>query len=111
MTKQEFKAWFSGFTEAFDGKVPSAKQWARIKQQVEKIDNAPEVPQIIYRDRWWYDSWYRPIGGGPTWISNTRSGTASLECKSLLANVHATPTITVSSAWLAQGRADAEAAA
>ena len=44
MHLQEFKAWFEGYTEAMKG-APSEKQWARIKEQVKKIDGT------------WYYSW------------------------------------------------------
>ena len=43
MNTQEFKAWFAGFTEAIDG-VPNAKQWARIKEEAEKIRDASPLP-------------------------------------------------------------------
>ena len=39
MTPQEFKAWFDGFTEAFGSEVPTAKQWARIKERVAEIND------------------------------------------------------------------------
>jgi hypothetical protein len=36
MRPEEFKAWFSGFTEAIGG-MPNEKQWERIKEQVGKL--------------------------------------------------------------------------
>jgi len=34
MTPNEFKAWFDGFTEAFEGRIPTKAQWGRIKDRV-----------------------------------------------------------------------------
>lgn len=51
MTPQEFKAWFEGFTEAFD-RLPSKAQWARIKERVAEIDGRP-VTEHVYIDRYW----------------------------------------------------------
>lgn len=52
MTPQEFKAWFDGFTEAFSEKVPTQKQWARIKERVGEIDGRP-VTERVFVDRYW----------------------------------------------------------
>ena len=51
MTPQEFKAWFDGFTEAFD-KVPTKAQWARIQARVAEIDGRA-VTERVYVDRYW----------------------------------------------------------
>ena len=65
MTPREFKAWFDGFTEAFSDKVPTVKQWARIKERVGEIDGNP-VTERIFVDRYW--STY-PYHSYPVWIS------------------------------------------
>lgn len=39
MNNSEFKAWFGGFTENLDG-PPNKKQWARIKEKVDRIGNS-----------------------------------------------------------------------
>lgn len=52
MTPNEFKAWFDGFTEAFDGKIPTKAQWVRIKERVAEIDGKP-VTERIFVDRYW----------------------------------------------------------
>ena len=72
MTPSEFKSWFEGFTEFCD-KVPTQKQWARIKERVAEIDGKP-VTERIYVDRYlpyvtrplyWQGPWpYYGAGGG-----------------------------------------------
>lgn len=51
MTPGEFKAWFEGFTEAFE-KVPNLRQWAKIKDRVAEIDSK-QTTQAVYVDRYW----------------------------------------------------------
>lgn len=50
MTNNEFKAWFEGFCEGVHG-APSRYQWDKVIEKVAKIDGAPWLPQIVYRDR------------------------------------------------------------
>lgn len=52
MTPREFKAWFDGFTEAFDHS-PNKAQWARIKERVAEIDGNA-VTERVYVDRYWH---------------------------------------------------------
>lgn len=63
MTPQEFKAWFEGFTEAFNG-VPTKAQWARVKDRVGEIDGKP-VTERVYIDR--YLPQYIPNYPRPYW--------------------------------------------
>ena len=56
MTPGEFKSWFDGFTEGFDG-TPSKKQWERLKQRVAEIDNKP-VTERVFVDRYWHPYYY-----------------------------------------------------
>jgi hypothetical protein len=63
MTPNEFKAWFDGFTEAFD-KAPSQKQWARIKERVAEIDGKP-VTEKVFVDRYWLQ--HVPYSRPPYW--------------------------------------------
>ncbi len=58
MTLNEFKAWFEGFTESIE-KQPTAKQWARITEQVGNINDVPCYTKYIthYVDRPWYPHW------------------------------------------------------
>jgi hypothetical protein len=64
MTPNEFKAWFDGFTEAFDNRVPTKAQWMRVKERVAEIDGK-SVTERIYLDRYWPT--YAPRYGHPYW--------------------------------------------
>lgn len=60
MTLQEFKAWFEGYTEAIET-APTKAQFARIKEQVAKIDGSPvtrTVYEHIYREYPWWKHMY-----------------------------------------------------
>jgi len=60
MTINEFKAWFEGYTENIT-KLPTQKQWARIKERVDEIDaKEGKWEKIIYRDHYrpWWPEWY-----------------------------------------------------
>ena len=100
MTPNEFKAWFDGFTEAFDAKVPTKAQWERIKARVADIDGKP-VTERHYIDR--YLPAYRTYPFYPTsgtyWTTCTTNavgaGSMSAGSGALLSNVSdalATPT-------------------
>jgi hypothetical protein len=52
MTPNEFKAWFDGFTEAFEGRIPTKAQWGRIRDRVAEIDGKA-VTERVYVDRYW----------------------------------------------------------
>src|SRR4051812_5618302 len=93
MTPNEFKAWFDGFTEAFD-RVPTKAQWARVKERVAEIDGK-SVTERIYLDRYWptyppyrsYPYWAacNAVGQSTTFTANT-SGAVGVN--SLNANSH-----------------------
>lgn len=59
MVESEFKQWFSGFMEGIGDKVPTAKQWAKIKERVGQITGTPVVYQTFY-ERYWH-----PYYNGP----------------------------------------------
>ena len=61
----EFKAWFEGFTEGMT-KLPTVKQWARIKARIDEIDGMATTERIFI-DRYWRR--YEPY-----WISTTWTG-------------------------------------
>ena len=46
MQVSEFKAWFAGFTEAV-AKVPTEKQWARIRGEVDELDGTQPITQPL----------------------------------------------------------------
>jgi hypothetical protein len=80
MTPREFKAWFEGFTEAFD-RIPSKAQWARIKERVAEIDGN-SVTERVYIDRYW--NLYNQ-GLQPSWRYLT-TNTSAAGCGSLNAS-------------------------
>ncbi len=49
MTTSEFKAWFEGYTENI-AKVPTQKQWARIKVRVLELKKSEDWKVVIHRD-------------------------------------------------------------
>jgi hypothetical protein len=59
MTPLEFKAWFDGFTEAFEGRVPTKAQWKRVQERVMEIDGMA-VTHKVYVDRYWPTYWSNP---------------------------------------------------
>lgn len=67
MTPNEFKAWFDGFTEAFD-RPPTKAQWARIKARVAEIDGKP-VTEQVYIDHYWPRYVQYPFY--PTYVTQT----------------------------------------
>ncbi len=74
MKREEFKAWFEGYTENMDG-PPGAKQWDRIKARVKEIDGTSVIYSPVYVDRWRY---WNPYGSTLTYYSNAcESGTVS----------------------------------
>jgi len=77
MTPNEFKAWFDGFTEAFEGS-PTKKQWERIKARVAEIDGKA-VTERVYLDRYWpsYPRYVGPyLGPHPQpWVTYTTGTT------------------------------------
>lgn len=75
MTPNEFKAWFDGFTEAFEGRIPTKAQWGRIKDRVAEIDGKP-VTERIYVDRYW-PTYVRPSYPITTWTTCGGVGTST----------------------------------
>jgi hypothetical protein len=67
MNLSEFKAWFEGFTEDMEER-PSAKQWARVKEKISQIKDAPPVTQHVFHD-YYYRPWRRWYEG-PIWQGN-----------------------------------------
>ena len=119
MTPNEFKAWFDGFTEAFD-KAPTQRQWARIKARVAEIDGKA-VTERVYVDRYLptyppYIRWSQPYNGGPIWMNGINTATCSSAGSSVSffcysVNADNSPTFDSLSAMNALGIADAQALA
>jgi hypothetical protein len=84
MTPLEFKAWFDGFSEGID-KVPTQKQWARIKDRIAEIDGHRTEPIFVDRYRPYYP-YYQPYNPcGPVWIN----GVVGTTCHSANSNLSA----------------------
>jgi len=79
MTPQEFKAWFDGFTEAFDNRVPTKAQWARVKERVAEIDGKT-VTERIFVDRYWPSRWNWPH----SWTTGTVANTCQYNSTSVM---------------------------
>lgn len=123
MTPQEFKAWFEGFTEAFD-RVPTKAQWARVKERVAEIDGKP-VTERVFVDRYWPILNQYPYRQAPYWqylgigVSNhSVAGSALGQAQSCNAQYQAGSNNIVNNtafnsgaAMLELGRADAKALA
>jgi hypothetical protein len=67
LTLNEFKAWFDGFSEGIE-KIPTERQWAKIKSKMKEIDDTPTsypifVDRYVQPYRRWFDTY------GPTWSS------------------------------------------
>lgn len=66
MTLQEFKAWFDGFTEGFNGKVPTQKQWKRINERVSEINGVSVERHYIERNWPYWTQVYTPASYSTT---------------------------------------------
>ena len=65
----EFKAWFEGFTEDMT-KLPTVKQWGRIKARIEDIDGVATTERVFV-DRYWRP--YQPFWPPTTWATGSSS--------------------------------------
>jgi hypothetical protein len=59
MTSEQFIIWFQGFVEACNDFAPTPKQWDKIKEELEKVNDKQAVS----------------IGVGATGFLNIKSGT------------------------------------
>jgi hypothetical protein len=64
----EFKAWFEGFTESMDG-PPDEKRWARIRERVAEIKDAP--PSVAYYPAYPCPPYWWQYGGSPIYYPNS----------------------------------------
>ena len=108
----EFKAWFEGFTEDMT-KLPTVKQWARIKARIDEIDGVATTERIFI-DRYW--NRYKPFWISTTpYISPTWTGTQTVSsnlqqnvsCNYVVGGEHDHPVLNASQAFTALGKAEA----
>lgn len=111
MTPNEFKAWFDGFTEAFEGRIPTKAQWGRIKDRVAEIDGKP-VTEKVYVDRYWptyvktYPSY--PVTTFTTTCGGAGVGAVAGNSYSLALGNSSISAFNSTKAMLALGRAEAK---
>lgn len=111
----EFKAWFEGFTEDMGAKLPTVKQWARIKARIDEIDEIDGAGEFrrVFHDHYWRP--YAPHWPQTTdWTSLATQTTSTNPQQHVSCNyVQLTGTETVqnaSQAFTALGKADAASA-
>jgi hypothetical protein len=83
VTPNEFKAWFDGFTEAFENRIPTKAQWTRIKDRVAEIDGK-SITERVYVDRYWPQ--YYPYTARPVYYGMNSSSTAAYSASNNLLN-------------------------
>ncbi len=76
MTTSEFKAWFEGYTENIS-KIPTQKQWARIKVRVGDLAKGDDQTTVVYRDGY-HDHPSRPWWPQWTWMGTSMGGNYTL---------------------------------
>lgn len=79
MTPSEFKSWFDGFTEAFENRIPTKAQWARVKERVAEIDGKP-VTERVYIDRYYQRYFTTPSVPLPYYTPWYGTSTLSTNC-------------------------------
>lgn len=111
MTPQEFKAWFEGFTEAFD-RIPTKTQWTRVKERVAEIDGKP-VTERVFVDRYWPNINQYPYYPRQYWSANSCIGGSATftQVQANLGHNAAAQSFNSSQAMFELGRADAKSVA
>ena len=79
MTSSEFIIWLKGFTEACNDFTPTPKQWDRIKEVLNKVQDYNDNPGIDVE----IDDWsnkpgtdlFPPGGTSPHWLRSGTTGT------------------------------------
>ncbi|MFC5990235.1 hypothetical protein [Limoniibacter endophyticus] len=51
----EFKAWLEGFETAMNGNPPTAEQWSRIKEKIQKLSGTTQATSRIPLPNGWND--------------------------------------------------------
>jgi len=73
MTLQEFKSWFSGYTEEMDS-TPNEKQWKRIKDRVAQIDGTQTTVHHFHDHYYPHYPRYWIWNGQPGYIGTSSGG-------------------------------------
>lgn len=88
MTSSEFIVWLKGFTEACNDFTPTPKQWDRIKEVLNEVQDYNDNPDIdVEIDNWYHKpntNLFPPNGTAPTWVyPNYTTGTISTRGSSI----------------------------
>ena len=78
MTSSEFIVWLKGFTEACNDFTPTPKQWDRIKEVLNEVQDYNDNPGIDVEIDDWYDkpstNLFPPNGTPPSWLKSGTTG-------------------------------------
>ena len=104
----EFKAWFEGFTEDMT-KLPTVKQWGRIKARIDEIDGVATTERIFH-DRYWRPYEFHWTSTTP-YIPTTWTGTHTVSINQVQISNNSVPfdgtLLNASQAFTALGKAEA----
>lgn len=103
MQVSEFKAWFEGFTEDMT-KLPTVKQWSRIKARIEEIDGVATT-ELYFRDYYWRP--YQPYWPQKIWTSTTNAPNSSAPMAEQLTGDPGSSGLNANQAFTALGKAEA----
>jgi hypothetical protein len=78
MTSSEFIIWLKGFTEACNDFTPTPKQWDRIKEVLNEVQDYNDNPGIDIEIDDWYNkpgtNLFTPNGTPPSWLISGSTG-------------------------------------
>jgi len=78
MTSSEFIVWLKGFTEACNDFTPTPKQWDRIKEVLNEVQDYNDNPGIDVEIDDWYNkpstNLFPPNGTPPSWLRSDGTG-------------------------------------
>jgi hypothetical protein len=74
MTSYEFVIWLRGFTEACPEFHPTPKQWDKLKEVLNEVQDYDDNPGLDFEVDSYYPRWTTPLTGSRT-ISVSGSGT------------------------------------
>jgi hypothetical protein len=78
MTSSEFIVWLKGFTEACNDFTPTPKQWDRIKEVLNEVQDYNDNPGLdVEIDDWYHKpgtNLFPPNGTAPGWLRSGSTG-------------------------------------
>ena len=83
MISSEFIVWLKGFTEACNDFTPTPKQWDRIKEVLNEVQDYNDNPGIDVEIDDWYNKpgtdLFPPNGTPPNWLRSAGTGVLNTE--------------------------------